>query len=295
MSMSDLELDANTIDSSGLEAKYHKLLHLLTELESAVIALSGGVDSVLLAYAARQALGERAIAMTADSPSMPRRELAEARRLAQQIGIRHLVFESHEMENPSYTANPVERCYFCKVETFAEIERMAKEHGFKTLCYGENMDDNGDYRPGSNAAREFGVRSPLKEAGLGKQEIRLLAQRFGLPVWDKPASACLSSRFPYGSEITVEKLMQVEEAENYLHDLGLQQYRVRHHETIARIEVEEAEMVKLLSQAQLIVKRFKQLGFKYVTMDLAGYRRGSLNEPAISAGLIPLAELQEMP
>ncbi|OGO37691.1 MAG: TIGR00268 family protein [Chloroflexi bacterium RBG_16_57_11] len=282
-----------SVSNSDLDTKYQHLLQNLAELESAVIALSGGVDSALLAYAAHQALGERAIAMTADSPSLPRRELAEARRLAQKIGIRHIVFNSHEMENPRYTANPLERCYFCKVETFTEIERMAQEQGYKAICYGENLDDNSDFRPGSNAAREFGVCSPLKEARLGKQEIRQLAQRFDLPVWDKPASACLSSRFPYGAEITIEKLSQVEEAEDYLWELGFQQYRVRHHDTIARIEIAEDEMGDLLKHAQSIVERFRQLGFKYIALDLAGYRRGSLNEPAISTGLIPFAVIDQ--
>jgi uncharacterized protein len=275
-----------------LDEKYQRLVQTLAEMGSAVIALSGGVDSALLAQAAHQALGERAIAMTADSPSMPRRELAEAQRLAQQIGIRHLVFKSHEMENPRYTANPVDRCFFCKVETFGEIERVARELGYQTICYGENLDDDTDHRPGANAAKEFGVRSPLKEAGLGKAEIRRLAQHFGLPVWDKPAAACLSSRFPYGAPITVEKLAQVEEAEDFLWELGFQQYRVRHHGEIARIEVGEAEMSRLLAQAAAIVERFRQIGFTYITMDLAGYRRGSLNEPAKAAGLIPLATLE---
>lgn len=275
-----------------LELKYQRLLQLLAEMGQAVIALSGGVDSALLAQAAHQALGERAIAMTADSPSLPRRELAEARRLAQQIGIRHVVFQSHELEDPRYAANPVDRCYFCKVETFAEIERAAQELGFHTICYGENLDDRGDHRPGANAAKEFGVRSPLKEAGLGKAEIRQLAQRFGLPVWDKPAAACLSSRFPYGTPITVEKLAQVEEAEETLWELGFQQYRVRYHGEIARIEVAEGEMGRVLEQAGAIVERLRQLGFTYITLDLAGYRRGSLNEPAKAAGLIPLDTLE---
>lgn len=273
--------------NSQLEAKYQQLLQLLSKMGQAVIALSGGVDSALLAQAAYQALGEQAIAMTADSPSMPRRELAEARRLAQQIGIRHVVFQSHELEDPRYAANPVDRCYFCKVETFAEIEQQARVLGYSTICYGENLDDRDDHRPGAQAATEFGVRSPLKEAGLDKAEIRQLAQRFGLPVWDKPAAACLSSRFPYGTAITVEKLRQVEEAEDTLWELGFQQYRVRYHDEIARIEVAEGEMSRLLEQAAAIVRRFRQLGFTYITLDLAGYRRGSLNE------LIPLARLED--
>ena len=276
-----------------LDIKYQRLLQALAEMGSAVIALSGGVDSALLAQAAHQALGERAVAMTADSPSMPRRELDEARHLARQIGMRHVVFKSHEMEDPRYTANPVDRCYFCKQETFSEMEQQARQLGYTTICYGENIDDNSDHRPGANAAREFGVRSPLKEAGLGKAEIRQLAQRFGLPVWDKPAAACLSSRFPYGSVITVEKLAQVEEAEDFLWELGFHQYRVRHHGDIARIEAAEAEMSRLLVQAPAIVERLRQLGFTYITIDLAGYRRGSLNEPAQAAGLIPLAALDE--
>jgi uncharacterized protein len=275
-----------------LEEKYLRLLQIFAGMGEAVIALSGGVDSALLAHAAHQALGDRAIAMTADSPSLPRRELAEAQRLAQQIGIRHLVFQSHELEDPRYTANPVDRCFFCKLETFSEMERAAQQLGYHTICYGENLDDNADHRPGAGAAREYGVRSPLKEAGLTKAEIRHLARHFGLPVWDKPAAACLSSRFPYGSSITVEKLAQVEQAEDFLWELGFQQYRVRHHGEIARIEVAEAEMSRLLAQASVVVARFRQLGFTYIAMDLAGYRRGSLNEPAQSAGLIPLAALE---
>jgi uncharacterized protein len=266
-----------------LAAKYQDLKSILADMASATIALSGGVDSVLLAKAAYEALGDKALAVTADSPSMPRRELEEARALAKQIGIRHEIFQSQELEDPRYAANPTDRCYFCKSEVFGRIEHLAAELGYQNVCYGENLDDESDHRPGGMAASEHCVRAPLKEARLTKRDIRTLAQAFGLPVWNKPSAACLASRFPYGSQITAQKLAQVEAAEDQLYALGFTQYlRVRHHGNLARIEVAPEDMPKLLEHAAMIVEVLRKLGFNFVTLDLAGYRMGSFNE-----GLVP--------
>lgn len=264
-----------------LELKYTRLRELLAEMGSLVIGMSGGVDSVLLAKIAQDVLGERALAVTADSPSLPRRELREAEELARIAGIRHLVVKTDEVADPRYAANPTNRCYFCKSELFTRLDGLAAAQGFDWVAYGENMDDLGDHRPGAVAAGEHGVRAPLKEAGLTKADIRALAQRLGLPVWDKPAFACLGSRFPYGTEITPEKLAQVEAAEEVLWELGFRRYRVRHHGEVARIEVPPEDMLRLIDQNAILVKRFRaEAGFIHVTMDLAGYRRGSMNEAA---------------
>lgn len=262
-----------------LAAKAARLQAILRDLGGAVIAMSGGVDSALLVHAAHAALGARALAVTADSPSLPRRELREAEELARLIGARHLVIQTGEMADPRYAANPRNRCYYCKTELFTRLRALAEQHGLPWVLYGENLDDLDDHRPGARAALEHGVRAPLKEAGLTKADIRALARARGLPVWNKPAFACLGSRVPYGMPIVPAKLAQVEAAEEILRELGLRQYRVRHHGDLARIEVEPAEMPALVNRAVEVVERIRAVaGFRHVTLDLAGYRRGSLNE-----------------
>lgn len=269
-----------------LQEKYQTLQAMLSEMGDLIVGMSGGVDSVLLAKVAYDVLGERAIAVTADSPSLPRRELRAAEELALQIGIRHLNIKTGELNNPKYAANPTDRCYFCKHELFTRLGQLANEFGFHWLAYGENFDDKGDHRPGSIAAGEHKVRAPLKEAAFTKADVRQLAEHLGLPVWDKPAFACLGSRFPYGTKITAELLAQVEAAEDLLWELGFEQFRVRHHEKIARIEVLPEQMTKLLSLADRITAEFQQLGYTYIAMDLVGYQRGSMNKGVVSTFLV---------
>ncbi|MPZ88759.1 MAG: ATP-dependent sacrificial sulfur transferase LarE [Nitriliruptorales bacterium] len=267
--------------SVDLAGRYQRLRDLLAGMGGLVVGLSGGVDSVVLAKVAHDVLGDRALAVTADSPSLPRRELREAVEVAEQIGVAHLVAPTAELDNPEYAANPGNRCYFCRSELFEVLDRIAAERGLGWIAYGENVSDAGDHRPGAIAAAERSVRAPLKEAGLGKDDIRALAAHLGLPTWDKPAFACLASRLPQGTPVTPERLAQVEAAEDLLRPLGLRQYRVRHHGDIARIEVPPEDMATVLEHAPRLVAAIRDLGFPHVTLDLAGYRRGSLSQPLI--------------
>jgi uncharacterized protein len=263
-----------------LRAKEGILHGILTDLGSVVVAFSGGADSAYLAHAAHQVLGARALAVTADSPSYPDAHRQLALRVAREFAIPHEIIRTGEMQRPEYRANPANRCYFCKDELYSHLATLAHGRGFAAVVDGSNADDRADYRPGRQAAREHGVRSPLDEAELSKDEIRTLSRDAGLPTWDVPASACLSSRIPYGSEVTEEKLEMIERAENVLRDLGFRIFRVRHHDTLARLEIAKDEMARALepSVTDRLTRELRALGYQHVTIDLQGYRLGSLNE-----------------
>jgi len=271
---------APSIKTPTPEEKYASLCESLRDMKSVVIGFSGGADSALLAKVAYDELGDNALAVIALSESYAKREKDDALALAANMGIPILTVEARELEDENYASNPANRCYYCKTELFTHLSRVARERGIRWIAYGANHDDLGDYRPGQQAAQEFGVRAPLLEAGLTKAEIRHLSKTLGLPTWDKPALACLSSRFPYGTRITAELLARLDAAEDYLrHDLGFRQVRVRHHDTIARLEVDPAEMNRLLDPVLrgLISERLKSLGYTYVAVELGGYKSGSLN------------------
>lgn len=267
------------------EAPDHRRLYdLLAGFDSVIVAFSGGVDSAYLAWAATDVLGrDRALCVTADSPSYPDRHRRLALSVARDFGLRHEIIHTGELERPDYRANPVNRCYYCKNELYRSLSAIARARGFGAIVDGANADDRGDYRPGRQAAREFGVHSPLDEADLTKQDIRELSRRAGLPTWDEPASACLSSRIPYHSEVTDEKLRMIERAEGVLRDLGFRVCRVRHHDETARIEIGRDELPRALDveTSARIVREICALGYGEVTIDPRGYRMGSLNEGVV--------------
>ena len=263
-----------------LQEKYQVLKDNMKRRGSAAIAFSGGVDSTFLVKVAHEVLGDKMIAVTATSSTYPERELKEAIKYAKDMDVKHLIISSEELDIEGFASNPTNRCYYCKKELFTKINAIAKDNGVEYVFDGSNIDDDGDYRPGMQAAKELEVVSPLKEAKLTKDDIRELSKELGLPTWNKPAFACLSSRFPYGNEITAPKLKMVDEAEQFLLDMGIRQVRVRHHGEIARIEVAPEERVRFfdIEVMNKIGERFKQIGFTYVTLDMLGYRTGSMNE-----------------
>jgi len=260
--------------------KENLLLARLAEIPSLIVALSGGADSAYLAWAAHKALGARALSVTAFSPSYSAHDRAIVEEFVSKLGVRHEFIETHEMDNPAYRANAADRCYFCKDELFSALDELAQARAFGAIAYGVNSDDTLDFRPGHRAATEHQVLAPLLDAGLAKAEIRLLSRRAGLPTWDRPASACLASRLPYGTEVTSERLGLVERGEAALRALGFRQFRVRLHDRLARVEISPEEMPRALApeMAASIADRLKAAGFTYVALDLEGYRQGSLNE-----------------
>ncbi|HEX7697341.1 MAG TPA: ATP-dependent sacrificial sulfur transferase LarE [Candidatus Acidoferrum sp.] len=268
------------------EEKQHLLLACLAEIPSLIVALSGGADSAYLAWAAHEALGARALSVTALSPSYSAHDRTIVEEFVSKLGVRHEFIETHEMDNPAYRANAADRCYFCKDELFSALDELAHGRGFAAVAYGVNADDTLDFRPGHRAATEHQVLAPLLDARLTKTEIRLLSQRAGLPTWDRPASACLASRLPYGTEVTSERLGLVERGEAALRELGFRQFRVRLHDRLARVEISPEEMPRALApeMAAAMANRLKAAGFTYVALDLEGYRQGSLNETLSPVG-----------
>jgi uncharacterized protein len=263
-----------------LEKKIKNLKNYIASLESAIVAFSGGVDSTLLLKIASEVLKDRVLAVTAKSPIFPQSEFKNSKFLAKQLGIKHIIFETYELNNSFFTANDKERCYHCKNELFKLISNLAKELKIKYILDGSNYEDIGDYRPGMRAAERWEVLSPLKEVRLTKKEIRIISKELNLPTWDKPAAACLASRIPYGTKITKDLLLKIDDAESVLKNLGFNQVRVRHHGNIARIEIPSKDMKKILGSEikSMVVKSLKKLGYIYITLDIEGYATGSMNK-----------------
>lgn len=272
----DVAIDETTV--GAIEDKLRRLREIIRPLGRVLVAFSGGTDSTLLLKVAYDVLGDDALAVTAVSPSLARADLEETIELAAHIGAPHRLIETDEVEDANYAANPANRCYFCRAIVHDEFLELAEQEGYDYILDGTNLDDMGDFRPGQKATKERGVRTPLKDAGLTKRDVRVLARHLGLPNWNKPAAACLSSRIPYGARVTVEALRQIDAAELALRELGFRQLRVRHHDDLARIEVAPDKLERVLARREEIVRRLKGAGYTYVTLDLLGYRTGSLNE-----------------
>jgi len=260
--------------------KEERLREIFRELESVVVAYSGGVDSSYVAYIANAELGPRAVCITGQSASLPAYQRAEIDRIVEKFGFQHEIIQTEELENPGYSANNPDRCFFCKDELYTKLESVARGRGIQNIVDGSTIDDLGDYRPGRRAAMQHAVRSPLIEVGLSKTEVRELSRRATLPTWDKPASPCLSSRIAYGTTVTIERLSKVDRGEEILREFGFREFRVRHHDQLVRLEIAQAEMDRVMRKEvfQKLAARFRELGFKYVTLDLEGFRSGSMNE-----------------